>query len=278
MILVTGAGGQLGSAFLRLLGDQAAGATRADLDLTAVESIRPFLDRLEPTLLINCAAYTAVDRAENDEDRAFAINAVAVRELAAWCVDAGTPFVTFSTDYVFDGRQTTPYFEDADPNPLGVYGKSKVEGERFALEVNPGSLVIRTSWVLSGDHPNFASAMLRLAPSGNLKVVADQTGVPNFVDQLASATMQAIQAKLTGVLHLSGPDPTTWHALARAILAEAGHDADMVAPITTEEFGAAAPRPLYGVLASNRAPAVGIALESWRQSLPATVKQLQKWV
>ncbi|HHC08660.1 MAG TPA: NAD(P)-dependent oxidoreductase, partial [Actinobacteria bacterium] len=164
MIVVLGAGGQLGSAFLRLLGRRATGLTRADLDLTDLDTISQVLDRLAPELVVNCAAYTAVDAAEDDEATARRVNAEAVEVLARWTHRAGAKLVTFSTDYVFDGTKETPYVESDPPRPINVYGETKRAGEVAALATDPEALVVRTSWLLSSTHPNFVTTILRLLP------------------------------------------------------------------------------------------------------------------
>ncbi len=155
MIAVLGANGQLGSAFVRRLGDRCIAVTRQDLELTDTVSIGAWVDSNKPELVINCAAYTAVDAAENDADTARAVNALAVGALAEATARHGVGFVTFSTDYVFDGEKPTGYVESDPPNPLNVYGKTKLEGEQLAMADHPNALVIRTSWLLSATHHNF---------------------------------------------------------------------------------------------------------------------------
>ena len=277
MIVVTGVSGQLGSAFRRRLEDQAIYLDRGDLDLGDSASIRPAIGPLQTTVVINCAAYTAVDLAENDREAAHAVNAVAVGELAAATKDLGARFITFSTDYVFDGTKESPYVESDQPNPMNVYGATKREGERLALAANPDTLVIRTSWVLSGTHPNFAATMLRLIGEGPVTVVDDQRGHPTFVDDLVAATLDAVEAGATGTLHVTNQGTTTWFGLAREVAELAGLDADRVQPVSTDEFPRPAPRPANSVLDSVRFDKFELApLPHYHESLDQAVAQLSR--
>jgi dTDP-4-dehydrorhamnose reductase len=276
VIVVIGGGGQLGSAFHRHLGDEARYLTIADLDLAATSTIRGVLTDLRPSHIVNCAAYTAVDRAEEDEETARAINATAVGELAAVAADIGARLVTFSTDYVFDGTKDGPYIEDDDPSPINAYGRTKLEGERAGLAANPETLVVRTSWLMSGTHPNFAATMLRLIAEGEVKVVDDQRGHPTFVDDLATGSLAALDAGATGVLHLTNAGTTTWYGLAREIAAAGGLDTDRVQPTTTAEFPTPAARPANSVLGSIRLEELGLdPLPDYHESLERAVSELR---
>jgi dTDP-4-dehydrorhamnose reductase len=251
VILVLGAGGQLGTAF----GSELDGATllaRADVELSDISSIRPALTSRKPTSVINCAAYTAVDRAEEERALAYRINAEAVGELAAVCADIGARFVTYSTDYVFDGRSDVPYVESSVPNPQSVYGASKLDGEGRALEANPESLVIRTSWVISGTHPNFVSVMLRLASEGTVDVVTDQRGHPTLATDLARATADLLERGASGVVHVTNQGTTTWFGLAKQVVELGGLDPSRVRPCMTEQFPRPAKRPANSVLPDYR--------------------------
>ena len=275
MIVVTGADGQLGTAFHKRLPGETRFLTISDLDLSRTATIRPVITDLRPSTVINCAAYTAVDRAEEDEELARAINATAVGELAAATADIGARLVTFSTDYVFDGAKDGAYVEDDEPNPINAYGRTKLEGEHAAVAANPDALIVRTSWLLSGTHPNFASTMLRLIGEGEVKVVDDQRGHPTFVDDLAAATMAAIEADASGVLHLTNTGTTTWYGLAREIAGVAGLDVDRVQPTTTVEFPLPARRPANSVLDSIRLGELGLdPLPDYADSLRTAVHQL----
>ncbi len=275
MIVVTGVSGQLGSAFRRRLGDRARYLDEGGLDLTNVAAIRPTIEELSPALVINCAAYTAVDDAEEDEATARVVNATAVGELADVTKDIGARLVTFSTDYVFDGTSERPYVESDEPTPINAYGRTKLEGEQLALGASPQTLVIRTSWLLSGTHPNFAATMLRLIAAGPVQVVDDQRGHPTFVDDLVAATLDALEAGATGVLHLANQGTTTWYGLAREIADLAGLDAGRVQPVGTDAFPRPAPRPANSVLDSVRFDELELApLPDYHESLDQAVAQL----
>lgn len=276
MIVVTGANGQLGTAFRARLDADARYVTRDRLDLTKPHEVGGVLDQLRPRLLINCAAYTAVDAAETDEDTARAVNAESVAAMARWCARSGARFVTFSTDYVFDGSASEPYVESSPTAPLSAYGRTKLAGEQMALAELPETLIVRTSWVISGTHPNFVATMLRLAASRELRVVDDQHGCPTVTTDLAAGTLNAVEAGATGILHLTNQGPTTWFGLARAAVNLAGLDPDRIQPCGTSEFPRPAPRPANSVMASQRLAGLGLdALPHWQDSLPAVVAGLK---
>ena len=275
MIAVLGADGQLGSAFMRLLGYGATPVTRTELDLTDPRALNPWLADHDPELVINCAAYTAVDAAEKDEETARAVNALAVGALAGAAVVHGFRFITFSTDYVFDGSKPTGYFESDATNPLSVYGLTKLEGEELALLANPESLIVRTSWLLSGTHPNFAAKMIDLIEKGHVNVVTDQRGRPTVVDDLAAATLAGFEAGATGILHLANSGETTWYELAREVAELAGLDPNRVAPCTTADYPRPAARPANSILDSERFADLGIEpLPSYQDSLASVVHDL----
>lgn len=258
MIAVTGAGGQLGTAFRSLLGDEACYLTRAELDLGNLDQIPEVITSLRPSLLVNCAAYTAVDRAEEEPEQARAVNALAVEALADAANRAGARLVTFSTDYVFDGRASEPYVESAPTHPLSVYGATKREGEQLALAMNPAVLVVRTSWILSGTHPNFAATMLRLIRRGEARVVDDQRGHPTLAADLVVAVMAAVASDAVGILHLTNQGVVSWFELARRIARIAGLDEERVFPCRTADYPRPAARPANSVLASERLDDLGL--------------------
>jgi dTDP-4-dehydrorhamnose reductase len=266
-ILVTGADGQVGTAFRQVL-PGATFLTRHELDLSNLDEIRTVVDAHHPTAVINCAAYTNVDAAESFEALATVVNGAAVGALSDSCRALSIPFVTYSTDYVFDGQEDSPYVESDPVDPINAYGRSKLAGERLCLEY-PDALVIRTSWVISATHDNFVSTMLRLAQSGTVKVVDDQLGRPTIASDLATATIEAMRNQLRGITHLANQGEATWFQLARAAVACAGLDASVVQPCTTADFPTPARRPAYSVLESER-PDVPV-LPSWESSLPDVV-------
>lgn len=276
MILILGRGGQLGTSFTNLLGPGARSLGVDELNLQDFDAIWPTLDRFEPTGLINCAGHTAVDLAEQQAELAYLLNALAVGQMARWAAARSVPFVNFSSDYVFDGTKRTPYVESDQPNPINTYGNSKLAGEISGLDAYPEMLAVRSSWLVSGSSPNFVATVLRRARKGGIRVVDDQVGVPNIADDLAVATLEALDRGLTGILHLSSSGPASWFELARRALELADMDPELVQPISTEEYGAGALRPAYGVLASERD--TGIQLPSWERSLPGVVKEMLTWV
>jgi len=274
-MLITGGTGQLGTAMRRLV-PEADFPTRNELDLSAPAGVAAYLERIRPEAIVNCGAYTAVDRAEEEEDLATVVNGQSVGVMARFAADAGIPFVTFSTDYVFDGQATEPYLESHPTDPINAYGRSKLAGEQAALGTHEGALVIRTSWVISGTHPNFVATMLRLAAERDtLSVVADQRGCPTCVEDLAPGALAALRSGATGLLHLTNAGETTWHGLASAAIAEAGLEV-AVEPIATEDYPTPAKRPAYSVLGSERREGLGIdALPDWRDTLPTIVAGLR---
>jgi dTDP-4-dehydrorhamnose reductase len=252
-VLITGAGGQLGTALRHLLPD--ADAPRLDVT-NAVES--------SPRLALHAAAWTDVDAAEADPEAARRVNVVGTRNIVA----LGAPVVYFSTDYVFDGRKGAPYVESDEPDPLSVYGRTKLEGER---EVGVG-WIVRSSWLFGATGKNFVRTMLELGRERDeVRVVADQRGCPTYVGHLALAIKQIVDLP-QGIWHVAADGDCTWATFADAIFAEAGISSRVV-PISTEEFGRPAPRPAYSVLRSERAGAP--RLPHWREGLRACLDELQ---
>lgn len=275
MIVVTGADGQLGNALRNLLGAQATYLSRRELDLELLETIGPIIARLRPTLIVNCAAYTNVDQAEEEPSRALLINATAVGALAKAAAKAGADFVTYSTDYVFNGRSSEPYTENSTPSPLNTYGASKLAGERSALAEHPGALVIRTSWLLSGTHHDFVSRILEGAHRGPLQVVDDERGHPTIVDDLAAATWQAISRGAKGLLHLANAGVLSRYGLARECLQLAGMDPQLISRCSSQDQPKPARRPANAVLESQRLGGLGLQpLPHYRDGLRRIVARL----
>ena len=273
-ILLTGAGGQLGrelAAALPACGTVIA-CDRAALDLRLPAMIEHVVRSIAPQFIVNAAAYTAVDRAEAERDLAFAVNADAPAVLASEAKRAGAVLFHYSTDYVFDGANTAPYDEDAHANPQNVYGMSKLAGEQAVHASGALALTLRTSWVYSRHGSNFLTTMQKLAAERDeLRIVADQTGVPNWARAIAGATATLIQrgsaciADHAGLYHLSASGSTTWYGFAREIVADTRV---RVMPIKTSEYPTPARRPAYGVLDATRfARTFGFALPDWRTSL-----------
>ena len=270
-IVVTGAGGQLGTA-LRTVLPKARFLTRVNLDLNDLGAVRPVLEALSPDLVINCAAYTAVDRAEQEEELATRVNGHAVGEMAQFCSTNDISFITYSTDYVFGGEAGRPWLESDPTNPINAYGRSKRVGEQLTLE--HGGLVIRTSWVVSGTHPNFVATMLRHSRDRILRVVNDQHGCPTIAHDLAEATAR-IGTGASGLVHLVNAGETTWFDFAKEAVRLAEIDPAQIEACASIEFPTPAVRPAYSVLGSERLDELKIRpLPPWRASLPAVVEQL----
>jgi dTDP-4-dehydrorhamnose reductase len=255
--------------------------SRADIDFSsiAVREIDELITAYEASAVVNCAAYTAVDQAETEEELATRINGSAVEVLARATAARSLPLVTFSTDYVFGGTSKRPYREDDPTDPVNAYGRSKSVGERLALSANPQTLVIRTSWVISGTHPNFVASILRRARAGmTLQVVDDQHGCPTVADDLATATVNALSRGASGLLHLTNQGATTWFHLAREAVDVAGLDPGQVSPCSSADYPTLARRPNYSVLDSSRGQGLGIDLPHWKESLPKLVERLLTWL
>lgn len=277
-ILITGAAGQVGLALTRLAWPgphRLVTPSRAELDLTDAAAIRSLFERHAFAVVINPAAYTAVDKAESEPAAAFAVNATAPALLAEACRAADVPLVHVSTDYVFDGAADRPYREDDAVAPLGVYGASKLAGELAVRSIQPRSSVLRTAWVVSPDRSNFLKTMLRLAQTRDeLGVVGDQHGCPTAASDIAKA-LQTIALRMiadpqapTGVFHFAGAGETTWAGFAQAIFAESarlGGPSAAVRSITTAEYPTPARRPANSRLDCGRiADAYGIQPRDWR--------------
>jgi dTDP-4-dehydrorhamnose reductase len=267
-VVITGATGQLGTAFSKLI-PEALMLGRTELDLTDAETVAPTINLLDPSVLINCAAYTNVDGAEQDEQTATVVNGTAVGEMASVTASLGIPFLTFSTDYVFAGDSDRPYVESDGVNPINAYGRSKLVGENLAAANNPEALVVRTSWVVSATHDNFVSTMLKLAasPGSTLRVVDDQRGCPTIADDLAAASLVALQTGVTGLLHLANGPATTWFGLAEFAVSHA-RLAGTVTPCSTDEFPRLAVRPENSVLGSERLGEMpSVTMPPWQESV-----------
>jgi dTDP-4-dehydrorhamnose reductase len=275
VIWVTGANGQLGTAFRAVLGSGAQYLDQEELDLTDGAAVAAQLRSDRPERVVNCAAYTAVDRAESDRSLAYSVNADAVEIMASVCAEIGARFVTFSTDYVFDGARSGPYVESDLPSPISVYGASKADGEMRALAADPNGLVIRTSLVLSGTHPNFAATMLRVAEGGGGRVVDDQVAHPTLVADLAPAVLEVVDRGVTGVLHLTNRGVVSRFELAREVLEIAGLDPDLIEPCSTEEYPTPARRPANSVLESERLEELALTpMPHYRPGLELAVASL----
>lgn len=283
-IIVTGSNGQLGQEFQELAAQhndcQFFFFSKNELNITDDTAIFSALQNIKPDYLINCAAYTAVDKAETEQELAFAINAEAVKKMAAACKQADVRFVHISTDYVFDGKGVKPYKEDdIIVNPVNVYGASKYAGEKEALNTNDASLIIRTSWVYSSFGNNFVKTMLRLFESRpEVKVVNDQYGSPTYAADLAEAILTIIQSGKWegGVYHFSNEGDITWYDFACEIK-KLTNAVCVVTPIPTEEYPTPANRPDYSVFDKSKIQQIfGIQIKDWQKSLELCISKLQK--
>jgi dTDP-4-dehydrorhamnose reductase len=271
--LITGAGGQLGAELLRVLANRdVVGLKRADLDVADEAAVRDALTEHKPDVVINAAAYTAVDPAEADEAGATRGNVTGPRNLAAATSKTGARLVHVSTDYVFAGDADSPYDEDSPTAPRSVYGRTKRAGELAVLEQHPGAYVVRTAWVYGAEGANFVKTMVRLERERDVvSVVNDQRGSPTWSRDLAGGLV-AIggSAAEPGIYHCTNAGETTWFGLAQAIFEELGADPGRVSPTTTEAFPRPAPRPAYSVLGNRRWRAANLpAMPHWRDALRA---------
>ncbi len=255
-ILVTGANGQLGKCLQDFVAANPSSRfqflflDRAQLDVSQKELVETFFFTNKIDFCVNCAAYTAVDLAESNAENAFKANADAVKYLAEECAEQGATLIHISTDYVFDGNASEPYLPDDKPNPINVYGKSKLEGERWAVELNPKTFVIRTSWVYSQYGKNFYTTMLRLmAEKDQLNIVSDQIGKPTDANDLARYIYELILSNDTdyGIKHFSGPEQMSWFEFAQKIAKENGFKTQ-INPILTSQYPTPARRPMWSVL------------------------------
>ena len=284
-LLVTGANGQLGwelgqlakayPAFEFVLVD------RSQLDLAFPETFEKIIQTIAPDCIINTAAYTAVDKSETEKALSYTVNATAVQTLASICKKLAIPFMTYSTDYVFDGEATEPYLSSTKMDPVNYYGSTKAAGETLAMEVNENTIIIRTSWVFSSHGNNFVKTMMRLMKERDqLNIVADQKGRPTYAKDLAMATMKMIEAmnagkSIKGVYHFANTGETTWFDFAATIKAIAGLDCALN-PIETKDFPTPAKRPAYSVLDTSKIEeALSIAIPHWEDALISCMKEIE---
>jgi dTDP-4-dehydrorhamnose reductase len=283
-VVVVGGSGQVA----RALAERAAGdasldvvvAGRPTLDVTKPETVRAAIHAARPDLVIDAAAYTAVDKAESEPERAFAVNRDGAAAVAAAAAEVGAPVVWLSTDYVFDGAKTEPYGEGDPTNPTSVYGASKLAGEQAVAAANPRHLILRTSWVFAPYGQNFLRTMLRLAAERpSLRVVDDQIGCPTYAPDLADALFAIARRPFApGVAHLAGPDAVSWCGFARKIVAASarrGGPSVPVEAIATADYPTPARRPANSRLDSTKARAtLGVALPALDDALGRCLDRL----
>ena len=283
-ILVTGANGQLGSEMQRLGAvspNNYIFTDAAELDVTDAGAVRRAAEQTRAEAIVNCAAYTDVERAEENEAAADLLNRLAPANLAAAAAATGATLIHISTDYVFDGRAHTPYTEQAPTTPLSVYGRTKLAGEQAVEASGCSYLILRTAWLYSAFGNNFLKTMLRLtAERESLKVVFDQIGTPTYAGDLALGIFSVIEGGQLrgheGLYHFSDEDVCSWYDFAVEIAATAGHDKCRIEPCRTAEYPTKAPRPAYSVLDKGKFKTTfGIEIPHWRESLLYCLKTMQ---
>ncbi|CAD7724900.1 dTDP-4-dehydrorhamnose reductase [Xanthomonas hydrangeae] len=294
--LVFGANGQVGTELLRALAADGAvqattrsgqlpdGSACETADFDAPETLPALLDRIGPSRVVNAAAYTAVDRAEQDPDSAMRANALSPGVIAAWCAAHDVPLVHYSTDYVFDGQGSAPYLEDAQTSPLGVYGETKLAGEDAIRACGAQHLILRTAWVYASHGANFLRTMLRVgAERDELRVVADQIGTPTPAALIADVTAQLLRQRkpdTSGTWHLTAAGQTSWHGFAEAIFEEAVSAgllsrAPRVVPITTADYPTPAKRPAYSRLSIEKLQRdFDVVLPEWQLGLQRVIAEI----
>ena len=284
-ILVTGANGQLGWEL-----QQAAKANpnfefifldRSAMDLSNPDGLLKIIESYAPSAIINTAAYTAVDKAETEKSLAHVINAEAVAELASIAKNKNIPFITYSTDYVFSGNAAIPYVTDTQLAPVNYYGKTKADGEQMALAANPDSIIIRTSWVFSSHGNNFVKTMIRLMKErDSLNIVGDQQGRPTYARDLATASIQILNAlnlglPIKGIYHFANTGETTWFDFAQKIKELAGLECTLT-PINSDQFPTPAKRPNYSVLDTQKIEKeLNLHIPHWELALSDCILQLK---
>lgn len=295
-VLVFGGNGQVGQELLRALSPsgEVVATTRSGMlpdgrscevaDFDQPESLPALLDRVQPSVVVNAAAYTAVDRAEQEPEAACRANAEAPGMIARWCAARGVALVHYSTDYVFDGQGKRPYLPDDATAPLGVYGSSKRDGEDAVRAAGGRHLIFRTAWVYASHGANFLRTMLRVGSERDeLRVVADQVGTPTPAALIADVTAQALQhpGQLSGTWHLTASGQSSWHGFAEEIFAQALaagmiERAPRVLPITTAEYPTPARRPAYSCLDTTSLKTdFGIELPDWREGVGKVLHELR---
>ncbi|BES84179.1 NAD(P)-dependent oxidoreductase [Pectobacterium araliae] len=275
-ILLTGANGQLGRCFQdRLPADWQVWATdTAELDITDYEKVLTAVKAFQPDAIVNAAAYTAVDKAESEPELAELVNKTGPENLALAAKEVGARLVHVSTDYVFDGNATVPYVETDKTNPLGVYGKTKLDGEIAVSHVFPDAIIIRTAWVFSEYGNNFVKTMLRLAKERDeLSIVSDQRGCPTYAGDIAQAIIDLLNKAIIGeIYHYCGDEEISWYGFAEVIFAQALKKGILVKtpkikPITTEQYPTPASRPAYSSLNCNKIKKSGVNPSNWERAI-----------
>ena len=280
-VLVTGANGQLGSELVRLYsarpGDEVLGIDLPELDITSTESVAHTISEFAPDVVINCAAWTAVDAAEENESAALAVNGEGPEKLAAACRVTDAWLVQISTDYVFSGEANTPYAEDAQPDPRSAYGRTKLAGELAVQSMLPDAhYIVRTAWLYGHEGNNFVKTMLRLeSERETIDVVDDQIGQPTYAADLAAQIVTLVDARpAAGIFHATNSGQVSWHGFTQEIFRQIGADPARVVAVTSEQFVRPAPRPAYSVLGHDRWALAGLApMRDWREAIAEAMQR-----
>ena len=290
-ILITGANGQVGMELRHLApafpAFQFIFSTREEMSLDNAESINAYLEGQDPHYIVNCAAYTAVDKAKSEKELAYKVNAEAPGFIASYCNKNNVQLIHISTDYVFNGNGSRPYREDDATDPVNLYGDSKVQGEKSVMQFNPSSIIIRTAWVYSEFGKNFVKTMMRLmAEKDQLNVVSDQYGTPTYAADLAAAIINIILVledparqspadTYPGIYHFSNEGNISWYDFAVAIKELSGSNC-AVNPIATSQYPTPAKRPSYSVLDKTKIrKTFGIIVTNWKESLAVCIKKIK---
>lgn len=271
-VLITGSGGQLGSVLLQLR-PKAVGLTHADLDVADCRAVADVCRRFQPELIVHCAAWTAVDEAARQPERAYRVNALGTHHLVLAALRWNAAFVYISTNEVFDGNSSTPYLEYDLPNPINAYGKSKWFGERVVQQHLQRFFIIRTSWLTGSQGRKFVHRIGQLAQEeGKLRVVTDEVACPTFVADLAPAIWRLVDTEQFGIYHLVNEGICSRYELAKAVLAMTGRSHVPIEPISLREFNRPSTPPRYSALANIAAANLGITLPAWEDSLEQFLK------
>jgi dTDP-4-dehydrorhamnose reductase len=286
-LLVIGAKGMLGTDLVDTLRssfrtDQDWGVMGWDIDEIDIQEEHATvtkIERLQPRMIINLAAYTDVDGCESNEEKAFAVNAEGMRHVVLGASKCGAKVVYLSTDYVFDGEKKEPYLEEDSPHPLSVYGWSKLKGEQYVRELAEDGLIIRSQWLFGRHGKNFVRTILREAREKRMvSIVDDQTGSPTYTVDLAAAISALIQRRARGIFHVVNSDSCTWFAFGQEILKLSGMPEVKVIPISSKELGRPATRPLYSVLGTQKLKReISMTLRPWAQALREHVESLMSF-
>lgn len=276
-IVIIGAHGMMGGELFRTFEktDICIGVTRQEMDITDHDRTIAMIKTLAPQVVINAAGFTVVDLCEQEQEKAFAVNAQGAENVAIGCRESKAKCVYLSTDYVFDGKKNIPYDEEDIPHPLSVYGLSKLEGEKNVKEIAEDHLIIRTSWLFGGAGANFVKTIIKLSrEKKELSIVNDQTGSPTYTRDLSQAISLAVKNDLKETLHIAGSGFCTWFEFARMILDLSGNALELV-PITTSQSGRSAPRPHFSVLSCEKLKKkTGYTMPHWEDALERCLKTM----